>query len=141
VKAAVGAANSLSFPFTLTARSENLIHGRDDLADTIRRLQAFAEAGAPVLFAPGLNTRVAIETVVKAVAPVPLSVVMGLSNTAFTVRELEDMGVRRISLGSSLARAAYGAFYHAAKEISSKGSFGFAKDAIGYDTLNNMFTQ
>ena len=141
VKAAVAAANSLSFPFTLTARAENLIHGRDDLADTIRRLQAFAEAGAPVLFAPGLKTRADIETVVKAVAPVPLSVVMGLSHTAFTVRELEDMGVRRISLGSSLARAAYGAFFRAAQEISGKGSFGFAKDAIAYDNLNNMFTQ
>ena len=140
VKAAVKAAESLPFSFTLTARAENLIHGRDDLADTIRRLQAFAEAGAPVLFAPGLKTEKDIVTVVKAMAPVPLSVVMGLSNTRFTLCQLEDMGVKRVSLGSSLARAAYGAFYRAAQEVRNQGSFGFAEDAIPYNALNSMFS-
>src|SRR5882724_264860 len=80
IKAAVKAARSLSFPFTLTARAENLIYGRPDLEDTIRRLQAFAEAGADVLFAPGLKTKEEILTVVKAVSPKPINVVMGLNN-------------------------------------------------------------
>lgn len=139
VKAAAEAAHGMAFPFTLTARAENLIYGIPDLPDTIRRLQAFAAAGADVLFAPGLTTRNEIETVVKAVAPLPLSVVMGLGNANFTVTELEDMGVKRISLGSSLARAAYGAFYRAAQEISENGSFNFAKEAIPYAFLNGLF--
>ncbi len=139
VKAAVKAAKSLPFPFTLTARAENLLHGRNDLADTIRRLQAFAEAGAPVLFAPGLRTQDEIVTVVKAIAPVPLNVVMGLGNASFTLQQLEDMGVKRVSLGSSLARAAYGAFYQAAQQIYSSGNFSFATETISYATLNNMF--
>ena len=140
VKAAVKAAQSLPFAFTLTARAENQVHDREDLADTIRRLQAFAEAGAPVLFASGLKTQADIVTVVKEVAPVPLSVVMGLGNTSFTLQQLEDMGVKRVSLGSSLARAAYGAFYRAAQEIRDRGSFDFAKEAIPYATLNTLFT-
>lgn len=141
VKAAVQAALRLPFTFTLTARAENLIHDRHDLADTIRRLQAFAEAGAPVLFAPGLKTEMEIVTVVKEVAPVPLSVVMGLSNASFTLRQLEDIWVKRVSLGSSMARAAYGAFYTAAQEIRDKGSFGFAKEAVPYATLNTLFNR
>lgn len=141
VKAAVKAAQSLPFAFTLTARAENQIHGSDELADTIRRLQAFAEAGAPVLFASGLKTQADIVAVVKAVAPVPLSVVMGLSNASFTLQQLEDMGVKRVSLGSSLARAAYGAFYQAAIDIRNKGNFDFAKDAIPYSTLNKLFSR
>src|SRR5579859_5399189 len=95
VKAAVQAARSLSFPFTLTARAENLIHGRPDLADTIRRLVAFAEAGADVLFAPGLTTAEEITAVVRAVAPKPVNVVMGLSNGDFTLDDLAALGVRR----------------------------------------------
>jgi 2-methylisocitrate lyase-like PEP mutase family enzyme len=139
VTAAVKAARSLALPFTLTARAENLIHGRNDLDDTIRRLQAYANAGADVLFAPGLQSRQEIETVVKAVAPHPLNVVMGLSNADFTLNELADLGVKRVSLGSSLARAAYGSFFRAAEEISRKGSFGFARSAISYADLNAMF--
>lgn len=139
VKAAVEAVKSLAFPFTLTARAENLIYGRQDLTDTIRRLQAYAEAGANVLFAPGLQTREEIETVVKAVAPHPINVVMGLSNADFTLNELADLGVKRVSLGSSLARAAYGAFFRAAEEISKKGSFDFAHEAISYSTINALF--
>ena len=139
VKAAVTAARSLAIPFTLTARAENLLYGRNDMADTIRRLQAYAEAGADVLFAPGLKTRQEIETVVKEVSPKPLNVVMGLSAGSFTLQQLEDWGVKRVSLGSSLARAAYGAFFSAAKEIRQQGSFGFAKEAISYAALNEMF--
>ena len=139
IKGAVKAAQSLAIPFTLTARAENLIYGRNDLADTIRRLQAYAEAGADVLFAPGLQTREEILAVVKAVAPTPLNVVMGLSNANFSLNELADFGVKRVSLGSSLARAAYGAFFQAATEISQKGSFSFAREAISYSAINALF--
>jgi len=139
VEAAVSAAKSLALPFTLTARAENLIYGRNDLTDTIRRLQAYAAAGADVLFAPGLKTREEIELVVKAVAPKPVNVVMGLSNADFTLHELADLGVKRVSLGSSLARAAYGSFFRAAEEISKKGSFGFAREAISYADINALF--
>jgi 2-methylisocitrate lyase-like PEP mutase family enzyme len=139
VKAAVKAARSLALPFTLTARAENLIYGRIDLNDTIKRLQAYANAGADVLFAPGLKTSTEIETVVKAVTPHPVNVLMGLSGGDFSLKQLEDFGVKRVSLGSSLARAAYGSFFAAAKEISCKGSFGFARDTVSYATLNEIF--
>jgi 2-methylisocitrate lyase-like PEP mutase family enzyme len=141
VKAAVAAARSLAVPFTLTARAENLIHGRPDLHDTIRRLEAFAAAGADVLYAPGLTTREEIAAVVRAVAPKPVNVVMGLSKGFFTINELADLGVRRISLGSSLARAAYGAFLRAAEEIHDKGSFTFAKDLVPYAVFNGIFSR
>jgi 2-methylisocitrate lyase-like PEP mutase family enzyme len=139
VKAAVAAARSLPVPFTLTARAENLIHGRPDLNDTIRRLEAFAAAGADVLYAPGLTTREEITAVVRAVAPKPVNVVMGLSKGFFTLNELAELGVRRVSLGSWLARAAYGAFLRAAEEIHDKGSFTFAKDMVPYAVFNGIF--
>jgi 2-methylisocitrate lyase-like PEP mutase family enzyme len=139
IKAAVRAARSCPFPFTLTARAENLIYGRLDMKDTLRRLEAFAEAGADVLFAPGLTTRDEIVTAVKAVAPKPLNVVMGLRGPAFSVDDLAEMGVKRISIGSSLARAAYDGFYNAAKEIYAKGTFTYAENIIGYDIINAMF--
>jgi len=141
VKAAVKAARSLPFPFTLTARAENLIYGRPDLKDTIRRLEAFADAGANVLFAPGLTTRDEIAAVVKAVAPRPLNVVMGLNNADFSLDELAALGVKRISLGSSLARVAYGAFFRAAEEIRQKGSFGFATGTMSYGEINKLFRE
>ncbi|MDO3642981.1 oxaloacetate decarboxylase [Mucilaginibacter sp. L3T2-6] len=139
VKAAVEAARTLPFHFTLTARAENLIHGRPDLNDTIRRLQAFAEAGADVLFAPGLKTEEDIKAVVKAVAPKPVSVVMGLSSSNFTIDALAALGVKRISLGSSLARAAYGAFLKGAEEVSKYGTFNFANGTVPYAEFNRMF--
>src|SRR5688500_651438 len=121
IKAAVRAARSCPFPFTLTARAENLIYGRLDMKDTLRRLEAFAESGAHVLFAPRLTTRDEIVAAVKAVSPKPLNVVMGLRGPAFSVDDLAEMGVKRVSIGSSLARAAYDGFYNAAKEIYAKG--------------------
>lgn len=139
VKAAVAAARSLPVPFTLTARAENLIHGRSDLNDTIRRLEAFAAAGADVLYAPGLTTREEIAAVVRAVAPKPVNVVMGLSKGYFTLNELGELGVRRVSLGASLARAAYSAFLRAAEEIHDKGSFTFARDIVPYAVFNGIF--
>jgi 2-methylisocitrate lyase-like PEP mutase family enzyme len=139
VTAAVNAARSLRFPFVLTARAENLIHGRPDLPDTIRRLVAFAEAGADVLYAPGLRARDDIAAVVRAVAPKPVNVVMGLSGPSFSLDALAELGVRRVSLGSSLARAAYGAFLRAAREIREKGTFEFACEAVPYAQINTMF--
>ncbi len=139
VTAAVQAARSLPFPFVLTARAENFINGRPDLADTLRRLEAFAAAGADVLYAPGLTSRADIEAVVKAVAPKAVNVVMGLSGAAFSLDELGGLGVRRVSLGSSLARAAYGAFVSAAREVRSRGTFTFAGTAIPYAEINTMF--
>jgi 2-methylisocitrate lyase-like PEP mutase family enzyme len=139
VRAAAAAARSLPFPFVLTARAENLINGRPDLGDTIRRLVAFAEAGADVLYAPGLKTREEIGAVVRAVAPKPVNVVMGLSGPALSLDVLATLGVKRVSLGSSLARAAYGAFLRAAREVKQKGTFDFARDAVPYVEINAMF--
>ena len=139
VQAAVKAARSLPFPFVLTARAENLINGRPDLQDTIRRLAAFAEAGADVLYAPGLKTREEIDVVVRAVAPKPVNVVMGLSGPSFSLDVLASLGVKRVSLGSSLARAAYGAFLQAAREVKQKGTFDFARTAVPYAEINAMF--
>ena len=139
VKAAVKAARSLPFHFTVSARAENLIYGKPDLKDTIHRLEAFADAGADVLFAPGLKTKEEIAAVVKAVAPKPINVVMGLNVGDFTVKELEDLGVKRISLGSSLVRAAYGSFLRASEEISKRGTFTFARDMVTYGEFNNIF--
>jgi 2-methylisocitrate lyase-like PEP mutase family enzyme len=139
VKAAVKAARSLPFPFMLTARAENLIYGRLDLPDTIRRLVAFADAGADVLYAPGLKTRDEIEAVVRAVAPKPVNVVMGLSGPSFSLEALTTLGVKRVSLGSSLARAAYGAFLQAAREVRDRGTFDFARTAAPYAEINAMF--
>jgi 2-methylisocitrate lyase-like PEP mutase family enzyme len=117
VAAAAQAARKLPFPFVLTARAENLINGRPDLADTLRRLEAFAAAGADVLYAPGLKSLADIQAVVKAVSPKPVNVVMGLSGAAFSLDELGALGVKRVSVGSSFARAAYGAFVSAAREV------------------------
>jgi len=139
VKAAVHAARSLPFPFVLTARAENLINGRPDLPDTIRRLVAFAEVGADVLYAPGLKTPEEIVAVVRAVAPKPVNVVMGLSGPSFSLDALESLGVKRVSVGSALARAAYGAFIEAAREVRQKGTFEFARTAVPYAKINAMF--
>lgn len=139
IAAAAAAARQLPYSFTLTARAENFLHGRDDLSDTIRRLQAYAEAGADVLYAPGLRTREQIITVVRAVAPKPVNVMMGGNGVAFSVAELVDMGVKRISVGSSLARCAYGALYNAALEIRGSGTFAYSEKAMPFDQLNALF--
>ena len=128
IAAAVEAARGLPFPFTLTARAENFLHGRPDLDDTIRRLQSFERAGADVLYAPGLRDPDAVRTVCQAVGK-PVNVIMSITGTAFTVGELAAAGVRRISLGSALSRVALGAFLRAAREIKTEGRFTMAGDA------------
>jgi len=115
--------------FMLTARAENFLHGRPDLDDTIRRLQSFAEAGADVLYAPGLPSLEAIREVCASVSK-PVNVVMGLKGATFSVEELGAVGVKRISVGGAFARAALGAFVRAAREVKEKGTFTFAADAI-----------
>ncbi|MGA8765875.1 MAG: isocitrate lyase/phosphoenolpyruvate mutase family protein [Candidatus Acidiferrales bacterium] len=129
VVAAVEAARALPFPFTLTARAENFLHGRRDLDDSIRRLQAFAEAGADVLFAPGRPSLDAIRTVCAAVAPRPVNVLAGIKGLSFPVADLAAAGVRRISLGGSLARTALGALIAAAREMKEQGTFTFVEHA------------
>ena len=140
VKAAVHAARSISHPFTLTARAENFIHGRPDLNDTLKRLEAFADAGADVLFAPGLKTLEEITAAVKTVAPRPVNVIMGLAGTDFSLDVLEQSGVKRVSVGSSLVRAAYGAFFRAVEEILHQGTFSYANDAKPYVDMNKLFS-
>ena len=139
LRAAVQAARSLPFPFTLCARAENLLHGRMDLDDTILRLQAYAEAGADVLYAPGLRSVDEIRAVVQAVAPKPVNVLMGLAGVPLSVNQLQDLGVRRISVGSSLARAALGAFQRAALEIRDQGTFSYGEQALPFAQLNDLF--
>ena len=117
--------------FILTARAENFLYGRADLHDTIRRLQAFSDAGADVLYAPGLPSLDAIREVCNSV-PKPVNILMGLKGATYTVEELGGAGAKRISVGGSLARAALGAFVRAAREIKDKGTFTFAEDAISH---------
>lgn len=138
VRAAVEAARALPFPFTLTARAENYLCGRQDLADTIRRLQAYQEAGADVLYAPGLASREDITAVVRSVDR-PVNVVMGLQGARLSLDELSEIGVKRISVGSALSRAALGAFLRAAREMRESGTFTFAADAVSYRDISAMF--
>jgi 2-methylisocitrate lyase-like PEP mutase family enzyme len=136
VTAAVEAARALPFPFTLTARAENFLHGRADLDDTLRRLQAFADAGADVVYAPGLPSLEAIRTVCAAVAPRPVNALVGAAGRS--VAELAQVGVRRISTGSALHRAAMGGFWTAAKEVKEKGTFTFLEKAVPFAELSNF---
>ena len=123
------AARSLSFPFTLTARAENYLRGVTDLDDTIRRLQAYEKAGADVLFAPGLPDLTSIRTVCSALSK-PFNFMVGIKGKSFTVAELEAAGVRRISLATSLYRAALSGLVEAAREIREQGSFGYLDRSV-----------
>lgn len=137
VAAAAETARAFPFPFVLVGRAENFVHGRPNLDDTIRRLQAFEAAGADALYAPGLTSSEDIRTLCSSVTK-PVNVVMGLKGASFSVAELAAMGVRRISVGSALSRAALGAFVRAAREIRERGTFAFAKEAIPYAEANDL---
>jgi 2-methylisocitrate lyase-like PEP mutase family enzyme len=137
IAAAVEAARALESPFVLVGRAENFLHGRPDLDDTIRRLQAFEAAGADALYAPGLTRAEDIRTVCSSVTK-PVNVVMGLKSGSFPVAELASMGVRRISVGSSLSRAALTGFISAAREMKEHGTFKFAETAIPYPDVNKL---
>ena len=119
VRAAVRAARAAPSPFVLTARAENFLHGRPDLDDTVRRLVAFAEAGADCLYAPGLPTLDAVRTVVAAVAPKPVNVMASPRDRAVPLAVLADAGVRRVSVGGVLARAAYGRLLEAGRSLAA----------------------
>lgn len=138
IGAAAEAARGL--PFLLTARAENYLWERPDLDDTIARLRAFSDAGADVLYAPGLPDLDAIGTVCRSVDK-PVNVVMGLGGRNYSVVELSSVGVRRISVGGSLARAALGAMMRAAEEIASKGTFTYAADAIPDTAVAQLMSQ
>jgi 2-methylisocitrate lyase-like PEP mutase family enzyme len=138
VRAAAEAAHSVPFPFTLTARAENYLVGRPDLRDTIGRLQTYQEAGADVLYAPGLRSKQDIVAVVRSVDR-PVNVIMGLQGVQLSLAELSEMGVKRVSVGSALSRVAMGAFLRASREMQTHGTFTFAEDAEGYADLNGMF--
>ena len=138
VRAAAEAARSAPFPFMLTARAENFLVGRADIADVIRRLQGYQEAGADVLYAPGLASREDIAAVVRSVDR-PVNVVMGLQGVRLSRADLSAMGVRRISVGSALCRAALGAFLRAAREMREQGTFTFADEAVSFRDVSAMF--
>ena len=131
-------ARALPFVFTLTARAENHLVGRHDLNDTIKRLQAYQEAGADVLYAPGLTSKGDIASVVASVDR-PVNVVMGLQGVQLSRAELSEIGVKRISVGSALSRAALGAFLRAAREMKTQGTFTFADEAVSYKELMSIF--
>ncbi len=116
-------------PFLLTARAENYLYGRRDIDDTIARLQAFEEAGADVLYAPGLPDLEAIRTVCASLGK-PVNVVMGLSGPSWSVVQLAEAGVKRVSVGGSFARAALGGFLRAANEVREQGTFSYAVEAL-----------
>lgn len=138
VRAAAEAVRSLPFTFTLTARAENYLHGRPDIRDTIARLQAYQEAGADVLYAPGLATKDDIAAVVGSVDR-PVNAVMGLRGVQLSLEELSAMGVKRISVGSSLYRAALGAFLRGAREMHDHGTFSFADEAANPREISAIF--
>lgn len=136
VQAAVAAARSLDFPFTLTARAENLLRGRQDLDDTIRRLQAFSDAGADVLYAPGLRTLDEVREVCGAVDK-PVNVLAPFLR-GVTVAELADAGVRRVSIGSALANAVLGTLLDAGREMLKRGGFGWVAGMAKDDDLRTL---
>ena len=138
ITAAVAASRALPHDFVFTARCENLIRGRDDLDDTIKRLQAYEAAGADVLYAPGLRDLESIRTVCAAVSK-PVNVIMGLPGATFSVDDLAAAGVKRISVGSALARVAFGAFVAAAQEMATNGTFQFAEQAIASSEIERFF--
>ena len=138
IRAAAEGAHSLPFPFMLTARAENYLVGKPDLKDTIERLQLYQEAGADVLYAPGLTNKDDIATLVSSVDR-PVNLLMGLKGVKLTMIEVAALGVKRVSVGSGLARCALGAFIRAAREMRRHGTFSFADDAEEFRTLNSIF--
>lgn len=140
IAAAAEAARALPCPFVLVGRAENFLHGRPDLDDTIRRLQAFERAGADALYAPGLTRAEDIRTVCASVRR-PVNVLMGKAGgelASLTVADLAALGVRRISVGSALTRVALGAFMRAARELRTHGTFSFAGEAIPFAEVSDF---
>lgn len=140
VKAAAQAARQVGFPFTLTARSENFLRGNPSLDDTINRLRAFADAGADVLFAPGLPDLAAVKEVCDALSK-PVNFMVGIKGRSFSVAELEKAGVRRISLATSLFRAAMTALVEAGTEVKEHGTFTYLERSLATPDLNRYMKE
>ena len=138
IRAAVDAARGVGRAFTLTARAENYLHGRPDLKDTIARLQAFQDAGADVLYAPGLRSIDDVRTLIEAVDR-PVNVLAGMPGLTFTVAELASAGTKRISVGGALSRVALAAVVRAAREMSVHGTFTFVDEPISSREIGAMF--
>ena len=138
IRAACEARDALKTDFVLTARCENFLWGRPDLRDTIRRLQAFKAVGADVLYAPGLRDIETIKMVCRNVTK-PVNVVMGMPGPTFDLAQLAEAGVKRVSVGSALARLALGAFIAGAQEMIKDGSFHFADQAMGFAKIERHF--
>ncbi|MFL6681428.1 MAG: oxaloacetate decarboxylase [Burkholderiaceae bacterium] len=139
LRAARGAIDAAGGDTLLVGRAENYLHGRADLADTIARLRAYAEAGADCLYAPGIRTRADIAAVVSAVAPKPVNLLVG-ATSEFTLADIAALGVRRISVGGAMARSAWGGFMRAARTIAEHGSFDGFAGAAGNAELNALFS-
>jgi 2-methylisocitrate lyase-like PEP mutase family enzyme len=137
VRAAAKVAHALPVPFLLTARAENLIRGRNDMGDTIRRLRAFESAGADVLYAPGLRTLDDVRTVVRAVG-LPVNVVSGYLDPDITLAQLSEAGARRISVGGALSRLALATFVNAARSMRDHGSFAWMRDMISMSDTRQL---
>ena len=137
IRAAAQAARELPFPFTLTARAHNFIYENPTLDDTIARLQAYERAGADVLFAPGLPDLATVRTVCAAISK-PFNFMVGIKGKSFSVPELEAAGVKRISLATSLYRAAMSGFLDAVREIKEKGDFSFLDSCVTTAELNTL---
>lgn len=137
--AAVEAARALPFPFVLVGRAENYLHGRPDLDDTIRRLQAYEKAGADALYAPGIGKAEDIRTVCSSVSK-PVNFLMGSKGLPYSVPQLAALGVKRVSLGAALSRVALGALVRAAREIQENGTFSFADDTLPYAEVAAFMT-
>jgi 2-methylisocitrate lyase-like PEP mutase family enzyme len=137
VRAGCDAVRASGVPVMVTARTENFLAGRRDLDDTIARLQAFAEAGADVLYAPGITTHDEIAAVVTSVGR-PVNVLAGMPGMTLTFDDLQSLGVKRISVGSMLARTAIGAFVRAAREMRERGTFTFTVDALPTREINAL---
>ena len=138
VAAGVEMARTLPVPFTFIARAENLIRGRPDLDDTIKRLQAFEKAGADVLYAPGLRDLETMRAVVRAIGK-PLNVVMSAADPTLTAAEMEAVGVKRLSVGGALSRLALAAFMKGAREMKEQGGFSWVRDAMPTTDLKAVF--
>jgi 2-methylisocitrate lyase-like PEP mutase family enzyme len=140
IRAARAAIQATGIPVVLTARCEAWLVGHPDPARTaLDRLVAFAEAGADCLYAPGVRDPNTIATIVKAVAPKPVNVLMSAPVPGLTLSKLADLGVRRVSVGSALARVAWGAFMNAARNIAEAGTFDNLGDAVPFQQLNDLF--
>jgi 2-methylisocitrate lyase-like PEP mutase family enzyme len=138
IAAAAEAAKSLDFKFMLTARAENYLYGNPNIHDTIKRLQAYQEAGADVLYAPGIQSIDDIKAILSSIDK-PMNLLMGFASSTLTVAEVAALGVRRISVGGAFARAAFGALKRAGEELLTQGTFNFSKEAMPGKDLNALF--